>query len=61
MAKAEEFNTGDVVQLVSRGPEMSVKTQHSGGEYNCQWFAGKKLEDGWFPGASLKLIKKRGE
>lgn len=27
------------------------------GSYRCQWFAGKKLEDGIFPGDSLELVK----
>jgi len=49
---SEEFKTGDTVKLKSGGPNMTVK----GSEYNrieCQWFAGKKLEDGYFPPDSL--------
>lgn len=57
---AEEFNVGDVVELKSGGPEMTVSkpaynTQPD--EVDCQWFGGRKLEHGKFPKASLVHVK----
>jgi len=48
----QEFKTGDTVQLKSGGPIMTVKEQ-SGRDVYCQWFAGKKLEFGYFTPDSL--------
>lgn len=51
---SKEFKSGDIVVLKSGGPEMTVKayapTQQA---FLCQWFAGKKLEQGYFKGDSL--------
>jgi uncharacterized protein YodC (DUF2158 family) len=65
-----EFKVGDVVQLISGGPEMTVsdvKAQNVSpnniGRVACQWFAGKKLESGYFPTDSLVKVvadKKEG-
>lgn len=39
---------GDIVQLNSGGPKMTVrKAEHD--LVHCQWFAGSKLEGGAFP------------
>jgi uncharacterized protein YodC (DUF2158 family) len=62
-----QFEDGDIVQLASGGPDMTVErlskpllsTDVTKAE--CQWFGGRKLEHGWFPVRSLKLIKKSGE
>jgi uncharacterized protein YodC (DUF2158 family) len=55
---SEEFKAGDVVQLKSGGPVMTVKQLHKAtpyvGQYQCQWFGGKKLESGFFFPYSLK-------
>jgi uncharacterized protein YodC (DUF2158 family) len=54
---AQKFKTGDIVQLKSGGPQMTVKEaprEPLGGEIICQWFGGKELEQGWFPPDSLK-------
>lgn len=58
MAKQSSFNIGDIVQLKSGGPEMTVQTvpEKPTGYYKCQWFAGKKLESGLFPFESLKFV-----
>lgn len=53
-----KFNIGDIVFLVNGGPSMSVSeaVEFGGkftGKYRCQWFAGKKLENGSFPEESL--------
>ena len=50
----QEFKTGDTVQLKSDGPIMTVHNiVKSDGSIYCQWFAGKKLENGYFPPGSL--------
>lgn len=57
MAKGNEFSSGDIVKLKSGGPEMTVKHWYplqSG--FECQWFAGKKLEKGYFNPKSLELV-----
>jgi uncharacterized protein YodC (DUF2158 family) len=47
------FKPGDVVQLKSGGPKMTVdhvdKDHLDKERCFCQWFAGAKLEKGWFP------------
>jgi uncharacterized protein YodC (DUF2158 family) len=49
----QEFKTGDTVKLISGGPIMTVNKIFSEDEVFCQWFAGKKLESGYFPPDSL--------
>jgi uncharacterized protein YodC (DUF2158 family) len=52
-----KYKVGDIVKLKSGGPEMTVQSLPStanGAYYNCQWFAGKKLESGRFPEGSLE-------
>ncbi len=58
--KQPKFKTGDLVYLVSGGPEMAIKevrkkynSSEFTGSYECQWFAGKKLDTGIFPEDSL--------
>lgn len=56
---AQKFVVGDIVKLKSGGPEMTVRLYNE--RYNkctCQWFAGKKLEQGEFPEDSLEKIVK---
>jgi uncharacterized protein YodC (DUF2158 family) len=54
------FTVGEIVKLKSGGPDMTVKLVPSainpGTSYTCQWFAGKKLEQGTFPGDSLEKV-----
>lgn len=53
------YKKGDIVYLVTGSPSMSVsevRHNYEGeflGSYECQWFAGKKLENGRFPEESL--------
>ena len=54
------FEIGDVVKLNAGGPEMSVYDIPNSSEYVCQWFAGKKLEEGCFHGKSLILVNNQG-
>lgn len=58
------FAIGDVVKLASDGPDMTVqrlpiKSSQIYDNYECQWFAGKKLEHGRFQAEQLILVKKR--
>jgi len=58
---SQKFKTGDVVRLKSGGPDMTVKEMGNQtfnlGQYVCQWFGGKKLEQGHFMPDSLELAK----
>lgn len=59
MAKASQFEVGTIVKLKSGGPDMTIKgnANTNGTHAMCQWFAGKKLEQGSFPIESLELVK----
>lgn len=61
MAKGLQFAVGDIVKLKSGGPDMTVKYLPSAtslsDRYTCQWFAGKKLEQGEFPEAALVKVE----
>lgn len=62
-----KFDVGSKVQLNAGGPVMSVysvdRSRVAGDEYQfngfytCQWFAGKKLEEGRFREPSLIEVK----
>ncbi|EPL9570914.1 YodC family protein [Providencia rettgeri] len=54
---SNEFKSGDIVRLKSGGPNMTIKvfSQTQGNSYICQWFAGKKLEQGFFKADSIEL------
>jgi uncharacterized protein YodC (DUF2158 family) len=60
MTKQGNFKTGDIVQLKSGGPEMTVQQApaSTGHYYKCQWFAGKKLESGMFATESLQTVER---
>jgi uncharacterized protein YodC (DUF2158 family) len=65
MSKKNTFNVGDIVKLKSGGPEMTInaisthyETDEFTGTYTCQWFAGKKLDQGKFPEESLIPVVK---
>jgi uncharacterized protein YodC (DUF2158 family) len=55
------FELGEVVKLKSGGPDMTVKAVPTATtkRYYCQWFAGKKLEQGEFPPESLEKVPPR--
>ena len=59
MTKANALGIGTIVRLKSGGPEMTIRrfTNEADTHVACQWFAGKKLEDGVFPVESLDLVK----
>lgn len=50
-----QFSEGDIVQLKSGGPKMTCTGtfDHVQG-FRCKWFAGSKLEEGWFQPGMLK-------
>lgn len=51
------FKEGDIVQLKSGGPKMTVVHVLPGSPssyYDCKWFAGSKLSQGRFSADSLQ-------
>jgi uncharacterized protein YodC (DUF2158 family) len=57
MAPRVKFKIGDIVQLKSGGPTMTVTEPHEyEGDlsYVCTWFAGKKNERARFPENALE-------
>ncbi|WP_415184388.1 YodC family protein [Phaeovulum sp.] len=51
------FNPGDIVQLKSGGPAMTiseVERRTAGARYTCQWFKGASKEHGYFEEHTLK-------
>ena len=51
-----EFKEGDVVQLKSGGPKMTIQdiSEHEDGNVlYCKWFIGKELGEGHFESVSL--------
>jgi len=63
MASGGKFTVGDIVKLKSGGPDMTVRAvpENLTKLYTCQWFAGKKLEQGAFPGDSLESVNAGGK
>lgn len=54
-----KFAVGEVVRLKSGGPEMTVCNvleDIDDDRVRCQWFAGNKLQDGWFNPESLVKV-----
>lgn len=58
MASNIQFKVGEVVKLKSGGPDMTVRSPPDlhRDYYVCQWFAGKKLEQGNFPQDALEAV-----
>ena len=48
------FKTGDIVELRSGGPKMTVYDEEFSGDIRCQWFVNAKLQEGTFPPGSLR-------
>ena len=53
----ENFEIGDVVQLRSGGPKMTVHGLVSDGDVVCQWFEGNEVHEESFPKDALKKIE----
>jgi uncharacterized protein YodC (DUF2158 family) len=59
------FKPGDIVQLKSGGPKMTVEAHDDRlavllqevEQVQCRWFAGSKLQSGMFDASSLKLVE----
>jgi len=50
------FEIGDVVQLRSGGPRMTVHSLVSDGDVVCQWFEGNEVHEEHFPNEVLKKV-----
>ena len=70
ITQKKKFPKGTKVQLVSGGPIMAVKGYADEGlsdlsnsrEIICQWFSGKKLEQGRFaPEALILVVDDKGQ
>lgn len=53
----KDFEIGDVVQLRSGGPKMTVHGVVSDGDVVCQWFESDELHEGNFPNEALNRIE----
>ncbi|MGO8184384.1 YodC family protein [Rhizobium leguminosarum] len=51
---ANKFKTGDLVQLKSGGPAMTVDELSTTTRYRCVWFKGASREQGVFSEDSLQ-------
>ena len=54
----EQIKEGDVVQLKSGGPSMTVESIEENGYLYCQWFTDKKLRGETFNPNSLEKTEK---
>lgn len=64
----DEFKSGDIVRLISGGPDMTVVEyvlalgekeflSNTSNWIDCVWFDGKKRQTGRFPPESLERVK----
>lgn len=53
---ADAFKPGDIVQLKSGGPSMTV-SELKNGQYHCQWFKGASKESAYFREETLKMYE----
>jgi uncharacterized protein YodC (DUF2158 family) len=58
MDSNKQFKTGDVVQLKSGGPKMTVGGYNNLGHVVCKWFAGTESKHGMFAQDSLEPANK---
>jgi len=52
-----KFKIGDIVQLKSGGPKMTVTNVTRGEGVHTAWFAGSKRESGYFPFDAINFFK----
>lgn len=58
----EQFKPGDVVQLKSGGPQMTISFyQNDLGSYVCQWFVKTKLEEGIFSPEAIRKVEDKDD
>ena len=53
----ENFEIGDVVQLRSGGPKLTVRSVISDGDIVCQWFETDVVHEDKFPNEALKKVE----
>ncbi|HTG94865.1 MAG TPA: DUF2158 domain-containing protein [Pyrinomonadaceae bacterium] len=53
----EDFEIGDVVQLQSGSPKMTVHEVVSDGDVVCQWFESNEVHKENFPKEALKYVE----
>ena len=53
----EDFEIGNVVQLRSGGPKMTVHGLVSDGDVICQWFEGNAVHEESFPREALQKVE----
>ena len=53
----EDFEIGNVVQLRSGGPKMTVHSLVSDGDVVCQWFESNEVHRENFPKEALKQVE----
>lgn len=54
----DQFKVGDVVELKSGGPKMTVEDAESWpGKAKCVWFEGTQAKDEIFPVATLRISR----
>src|ERR1700750_1858856 len=53
----EDFEIGNVVQLKSGGPKMTVHGLVSDGDVICQWFEGNAVHEESFPREALQKVE----
>lgn len=57
MGESESLKIGDLVELKSGSPTMTIESLISKDKVACHWFSGKKLEYGQFHPDSLVRAK----
>ena len=55
---ADNIKVGDVVELKSGGPKMTVGINYDAITHNCHWFVDEEAKSDVFPLASLSLVEK---
>ena len=50
------FKVGDIVVLKSGGPKMTVTQIDTAMGVRTTWFAGSKMDQGWFPAETLVAV-----
>lgn len=54
---AEDLEEGDVVQLKSGGPRMTVTEVQENGQVCCAWFEDDETRSRYFPPKALKEVE----
>ena len=57
MAEQQQFKPGDVVQLKSGGPAMTVGGKVAEDSVRCHWFDGATAMTEIFPAAAIRLYE----